>query len=518
MPLMRKKQRRQRPNKHKQDLGEQLEDPASYGVRTRPRGDKKRGRGDDDGDGDGDGGPLSQKDSSRILREARLQQEELDAEAAAADGEGPAPLGAGALPMSAGALTAALQQLAAGGDSSEGGDDGEAGYSDTDSQWGAGGVTGDDEGVTAEEEAALAAFMPPAEGQGHAAGGQKSLSELIAARIRENQAARGVDVLPGPGDAPVPEGLDERVVEVYRGVGQLLSRYTTGKVRAALRVLCVLRVLRVLRVLCVLRVLRVLYAATKMFVSNLNARLAQRFLALVLLPAVRRDVADNRRLHFALFQALRKATYKPGAFYKGLLLPLCASRSCTLREAVIFTSVLRRSSLPVLHSAAALLRLAQLEYCGTTSFFIRVLLDKKYALPYKVVDALVQHFLRFEDDERAMPVVWHQTLLCFVQRYKHEVREADRDALRRLCGAQRHYQVTPEVLRELEHSAPREAAAAARRAGAAAGAAEGAGAPGGGVAAFAAATAAAAAAGGGVGRHVQEDPRNLPPVPMLDDD
>jgi hypothetical protein len=35
-----------------------------------------------------------------------------------------------------------------------------------------------------------------------------------------------------PGDAPVPEGLDDKVVEVYRGVGQLLSRYTTGKVRA----------------------------------------------------------------------------------------------------------------------------------------------------------------------------------------------------------------------------------------------------------------------------------------------
>jgi essential nuclear protein 1 len=69
---------------------------------------------------------------------------------------------------------------------------------------------------------------------------------------------------------------------------------------------------------------------------------------------------------------------------QGLLLPLCASRSCTLREAVIFSSVLRRASLPVLHSAAALLRLVQLEYCGTTSFFIRVLLDKKYALPYKV--------------------------------------------------------------------------------------------------------------------------------------
>jgi hypothetical protein len=30
----------------------------------------------------------------------------------------------------------------------------------------------------------------------------------------------------------------------------------------------------------------------------------------------------------------------------------------------------------------------------------------------------VDHFVRFADDERQMPVVWHQTLLCFVQRYK----------------------------------------------------------------------------------------------------
>jgi essential nuclear protein 1 len=51
-------------------------------------------------------------------------------------------------------------------------------------------------------------------------------------------------------------------------------------------------------------------------VSNLNARLSQRFLALVLLPRVRSDILTHQRLHFALFQALKKATYKPGAFYK----------------------------------------------------------------------------------------------------------------------------------------------------------------------------------------------------------
>lgn len=76
----------------------------------------------------------------------------------------------------------------------------------------------------------------------------------------------------------------------------------------------------------------------------------------------------------------------------------------------------RRVSLPVLHSAAALARLATMAYSGVNSFFIRVLLDKKYALPYRVVDALVDHFLSFRKEERTLPVVWHQSLLCFVQR------------------------------------------------------------------------------------------------------
>ena len=71
----------------------------------------------------------------------------------------------------------------------------------------------------------------------------------------------------------------------------------------------------------------------------------------------------------------------------------------------------------MLHSAAALARLANMAYSGVNSFFIRVLLDKKYALPYRVVDALVDHFLSFKKEERTLPVVWHQSLLCFVQRW-----------------------------------------------------------------------------------------------------
>lgn len=69
------------------------------------------------------------------------------------------------------------------------------------------------------------------------------------------------------------------------------------------------------------------------------------------------------------------------------------SGSCTLQEAVIIGGILHKASIPMLHSAAALLKLAEMNYNGACSVFLRTLLDKKYALPYRVVDAVVFHFL-----------------------------------------------------------------------------------------------------------------------------
>ena len=50
------------------------------------------------------------------------------------------------------------------------------------------------------------------------------------------------------------------------------------------------------------------------------------------------------------------------------------------------------------------------------SYFIKILLDKKYALPYRAVDSVAAHFIKFIEDTRIMPVIWHQSLLTFVQR------------------------------------------------------------------------------------------------------
>jgi essential nuclear protein 1 len=71
------------------------------------------------------------------------------------------------------------------------------------------------------------------------------------------------------------------------------------------------------------------------------------------------------------------------------------SGTCTLREAIIIGSVIARNSIPILHSSAAILKIAEMDYTGANSIFLRIFFDKKYALPYRVVDAAVFHFLRY---------------------------------------------------------------------------------------------------------------------------
>ena len=175
--------------------------------------------------------------------------------------------------------------------------------------------------------------------------------------------------------------------------------------------------------------------------------MAQRFFHLIVLDRVRQEIADSKKVSPQLYMALRKAMYKPAAWFKGILLPLCES-GCSLREAVVLASLLAKVSVPVLHSSAALLKLAEMEYTGANSIFIRVLLDKKYALPYRVIDSLVFHFLRFKSDPRTMPVLWHQSLLVFAQRYKNDMSDEQKEALLNLLKRQVHYQITAEVRRE----------------------------------------------------------------------
>ncbi|KXJ95368.1 Bystin-domain-containing protein [Microdochium bolleyi] len=308
-------------------------------------------------------------------------------------------------------------------------------------------------------------------------GGNKNLADIILARIAQHEAGEDApqEVEPIDEDYELPP----KVVEVYTQVGLILSRYKSGKLPKPFKILPTIPHWEEIIDLTKPEqwTANACFQATRIFVSSTPA-VVRRFMEIILLERVRDDIRETKKLNVHLFAALKKALYKPAAWFKGFLFPLVESGTCTLREAHIISAVLARVSIPVLHSGAALKGLCDIaahessagtEGGGATNVFIKTLLEKKYALPYQVVDSLVFHFLRFRSvnpasiresdlanmhDERAsaqakLPVIWHQCLLAFAQRYRNEITEDQREALLDLLLTHGHHKIGPEVRREL---------------------------------------------------------------------
>ncbi|KAF8583972.1 cell adhesion protein byn-1 [Ramaria rubella] len=301
------------------------------------------------------------------------------------------------------------------------------------------------------------------------AGERRTLADLIFSKLSNaEESSENLKVSRQQRSTPDPAlGLNPKVVEVYTKVGIILSRYKSGALPKAFKMIPSLP--QWARILALTNPTQwtphATLAATRIFISNLKPEQARVFLEGILLERVRTNIQENhegRKLDVQLYGALKKAIYKPGAFFKGILFPLLQG-GCTLKEGAIVASVLSKVSVPVLHAAAALGRLAGLSnYSGPNSLFIRILLDKKHALPYKTLDSLVNHFIRLSNTYKAgvgesehLPVLWHQSLLVFCQRYASDLAPDQNDALLDVVRANPHPQISPEIRRELVNAVSR---------------------------------------------------------------
>ena len=62
------------------------------------------------------------------------------------------------------------------------------------------------------------------------------------------------------------------------------------------------------------------------------------FFNLLLLPAVIADIDENKKLNYHYYLALKKACFKPAAFYKGIILPVVEVRiAAAMLHAAAFT-------------------------------------------------------------------------------------------------------------------------------------------------------------------------------------
>ncbi|AFZ81100.1 bystin domain-containing protein [Theileria equi strain WA] len=239
----------------------------------------------------------------------------------------------------------------------------------------------------------------------------------------------------------------KKIRPVYTDIGLYLSKYKSGSLPKAFKVLPKMKNWMELLELTTPQnwTPNAVSEATRLFSSNMNEANAEIFYTSVLLPAFRQDLRSKRTLNYHLYMALKKAMFKPNAWFKGILLPL-VEEGCTYREAAIVGSVLKKISIPVLHASAFILRSCQCQkWFGSTSFILCILFQKKFNLPAKVIDGSIAYFYKFLTFGDSLPVIWHQSLYIFVENYKHTFKDEHKECISEILQKQRHPQITAAI-------------------------------------------------------------------------
>ncbi|ETO32046.1 hypothetical protein RFI_05072 [Reticulomyxa filosa] len=296
--------------------------------------------------------------------------------------------------------------------------------------------------------------------------------ELIINRYKENKLDSASTVAPSQ---IISRKLPWAVVQMYKSVGQICQSWKSGKIPKAFKMIPQLTEWEEVLYLCKPQewTPHIMYEAVKAFVSQGKAPICQRFFNIVLLPRVRDDIKEHKKLNFYLYQAIKKALFKPQAFFKGFFLPLCSVK-CPFRRLQNFTlfymgfalcpesmhgtrsSHYRWLTSQEIHSGHTLgtgnVQTARTGIQWPLPLSFKNFLSKKYALPLKVVEALIKHFVKFEENLQAMPVIWHQTLLAFVQNYKSCLNEKQKTELTRLLRKQFHKGISSQIKKELSQT------------------------------------------------------------------
>lgn len=251
--------------------------------------------------------------------------------------------------------------------------------------------------------------------------------------------------------------LEPKVVEAYKIVGEILRNYTSGKLPKAFNILPATENWQDLLNLTEPYnwTPQAMYEAVILFSSGFQSSLAEIFYEKYLLPALRNDIKNNKKLNVHYYACLKRSLFKPAAFFKGLILPL--SKNLRAREASIIGSILRRCSIPMPHASAAIMKLIQLCKDGVNNisvgalYFIRLLLLKKYSLPVQVKEELVKFFMSYYNHKN-LPVMWHQLFLIFIQMYKLELNSKELDDLKKLNSNIGHHIISQEIYKEINYA------------------------------------------------------------------
>lgn len=263
---------------------------------------------------------------------------------------------------------------------------------------------------------------------------------------------------------------DPEIRTVYIKIGEMLSKYRSGKIPDSFAVIPRVRKWEEL-----LKLTNpdkwsahAMLKATNIFVGAPESARTLHFFKYYLLPRILKEISQKGKLDYHLYEALKKGLFRPAIWFRGILFPFMRGEfqltdrlgtrpdpyirsKGTIKQAQIIASAIMKKSIPNLHASAAILKSIQFQYNGPVGVIIKIFIDKKFALPLSVINALAQYFPKFaENSEQIMPVLWFQTILSFAKSYRKYLSEGEKTLLKNLVKKKiKHSALSKEIVKEL---------------------------------------------------------------------
>ena len=248
----------------------------------------------------------------------------------------------------------------------------------------------------------------------------------------------------------LPDGVDEKVVTLYQKVGVILSRYRSGKLPKAFKIIptCKNKMQLVQFTNPTSWTSNAALAACRIWVGQLTDPELRPFYEYVILPKIIDDIKTNGKLNAHLYECLKVTLYKPISWFTGFMLPLVNNEQCTLKMAQIVASCLKRNSVTRDLASAALIRLCQAPFSSSVTVFVYTILDKKYSLPEQAYNAVLDWFMQFDDDtEIDLNLNWQQSLLVLVHRYHTQMTPEERRIVLNLANKRCNQGIAGDIRR-----------------------------------------------------------------------
>lgn len=135
-----------------------------------------------------------------------------------------------------------------------------------------------------------------------------------------------------------------------------------------------------------------IFSITRSFLPKLDEMQMSRFYTLVLAPRFQETIFNRESMSIHIQKAIKLSSNFPFVFFSSLILPICESKNCSIKEGAILGSIISKYHFTPSVIMAVLIKLLKNPITPSKCMLCRIIVSKKYLIPHRIIDLLVDFF------------------------------------------------------------------------------------------------------------------------------